>query len=180
MNFNVKVKNTKTSFFFFFLIVLLITIPDVVFLIFDKKIKLAIIGLICISSLISLPLIVFRNTLRLYAWILSPIIFFVPFTIACMLFYHVPINDSMVVITINTNYQEAFELIGGYILPFLILFLIVFSLYIFFITRLPQQISKRSSVTISVISLLAILSVPFLIGRESTYTKQLKGTFYSY
>jgi glucan phosphoethanolaminetransferase (alkaline phosphatase superfamily) len=180
MNIDVKVKNTKTSFYFFILIILLIAGSDFIFLLLDKKIKIAIIGMIFISSLLLLPLILFRNRLRLYAWILFPIILFVPFTIACMLFYHVPINDSMIVITINTNYQEAIELVGGYLFPFLILFAVVFILYFFFISRLPEKISLLSSARLSIVSLLIILIIPFIAGRESSYSKQLKGTFYSY
>ncbi len=173
-------KNYKPSFRYFFLIILLVTGADFVFLVHDQKIKIALIGMVCISCLLLIPIILFRNHLRLYAWLLSPIIFFVPFTIACMVFYHVPINDSMVVITINTNSQEAFELIGGYILPFLILLSIVFLVYFLLLSKLPHTISLQSSIWISLTSFLLIVSVPFLIGRESSYPKQLKGIFYSY
>jgi glucan phosphoethanolaminetransferase (alkaline phosphatase superfamily) len=173
-------KNYKASFGYFFLIILLITGADFVFLVHDQKIKIALIGLVCISCLLLIPIVLFRNHLRLYAWLLFPIIFFVPFTIACMIFYHVPINDSMVVITINTNSQEAFELIGGYILPFLILLSIVFFAYFLCLSRLPKTIGLRSSMWISLISILLIISAPFVIGRESSYPKQIKGIFYSY
>jgi glucan phosphoethanolaminetransferase (alkaline phosphatase superfamily) len=173
-------KNYKVSFLYFFLIILLLTGADFVFLVFDKKIKIALIGLVCISCLLLAPIVLFRNRIRLYAWLLFPIIFFVPFTIACMVFYHVPINDSMVVITINTNTQEALELISGYILPFLILLATIFFLYFLLLIRLPYTISLRSSVWISLISIFIIFSSPFIIGRESTYSKQLKGIYYSY
>ncbi len=172
--------NKKTSFPYFLFIIKLIIGSDFIFLILDKKYKIAFIGLVCISSLLLLPIILFRNNLKLYAWVLFPIVFFVPFTLACMIIYHVPINDSMVVITINTNIQEAFELLRGYIIPFLILFVCILFTYFFLISRIINSISLKSSFIISTISLLIIISLPFLNGQKGSYSKQLKGIFYSY
>jgi glucan phosphoethanolaminetransferase (alkaline phosphatase superfamily) len=97
-----------------------------------------------------------------------------------MYYYHVPINDSMIIITINTNIQEALELLVGFIIPFILLFTFILFIYFSFVSRLKKTISFKSSIQISIISFIIIISTPFLVGRESSYSKQLKGIFYTY
>ena len=122
-------KGSKKSFIFFFLIIFLIIGSDFVYSISHKRIFEALSGLIIAGSLFCVPVFIFRKRLKLYAWLLFPIILFVPVEIACRVFYDIKINDSLVIITINSNIQEATELLKGFAIPFLLLFITVFAIY---------------------------------------------------
>lgn len=172
-------KNSKKSFVYFLLILLLISGADFVFFIVNNKVGTAFYEIISVFALLLLPLIIFRNHLRLYAWLLLPIVIFVPVTIACMKWYFVPINDSIVIITLNTNMQESLELVRGYIFPFILIMCSCLFCYLIFLSKTPKQISFKKSAIISSGSLLLILSLPFIKGREDNYLKQLRGIYYS-
>ncbi len=173
-------KGSKKSFIFFFLIIFLIIGSDFVYSILHKRIFEALSGLIIAGSLFCVPVFIFRKRLKLYAWLLFPIILFVPVEIACRVFYDIKINDSLVIITINSNIQEATELLKGFAIPFLLLFITVFAIYFYFISKLGNQISNKHAFLSSVCSLLLILALPFINGREGKYYKQLKKIYHPY
>ncbi|MDE3145489.1 MAG: sulfatase-like hydrolase/transferase, partial [Bacteroidota bacterium] len=119
------------------------------------------------------------NHLRLYVWLLLPAILLVPLTFACIIYYNVPINDSIVLLIINTNINEASELLKSFALPFLVIILITFLIYFSLVSKVPKQISFKTSVIISLCPLFIILTFPFYDGNQSTYFKRMRGRFYT-
>ena len=172
-------KKITPSFYYFILIVLLIAITDVIFGVINEQYEAAFLGIITTFSLFLVPVWLFRNNLRLYAWLLLPIVLFVPITFACFLFYNVPINDSIVILAINTNAHEAYELLKGFTFPFLIIMLIVGFAYYMLLKKVPQKISNKQGLTISIFSLLIILTFPLYNGNQPTYGQKLRARFYT-
>ena len=91
----------QNSFAYFLLLIVLIAIPDFYFFISSLQFLIAIINVVSISSFFLLLIYFFRNNLRLYAWLLLPLIILLPFNLACIIFYNVPVNDSIILLIVN-------------------------------------------------------------------------------
>ena len=134
-------KRVNPSFIFLLLIILLICMGDVVFFIKNRQLKEATLSIIISYGLFLLPVVLFRNYLRLYAWLLTPVILMEPFTLASIIFYNVPINDSIVLLAVNSNPHEAYELLRGFILPFIFLFCSCVAIYLVLVNKVSRKIS---------------------------------------
>jgi len=174
-----KKNNRKQSLMYLVLINLMITVSDFLFFLESKQFYVAILGIVVLNSLLLLPVFFFRNHLRLYAWLLLPVILIVPLAFACIIYYNVPINDSIVLLVINTNINEAWELLKSFVLPFLIIILVAFVIYFLLLSKVPKQISFKTSAIISLCSLFIIIIFPFFDGNQSTYFKRMRGRFYT-
>ncbi|MDE3145015.1 MAG: hypothetical protein KGL19_12730, partial [Bacteroidota bacterium] len=97
MNF-LKDNNRRRSIWYLVLIHLMITVSDFLFFLESKQFYVAFLGIVVINSLLLLPVFFFRNHLRLYAWLLLPAILVVPLAFGCIVYYNVPINDSIVLL----------------------------------------------------------------------------------
>ena len=172
-------KNNSTAVYYLFLIILLIAITDVIFGIANKQYLAALLSIITTFSLFLIPVWLFRNNLRVYAWLLLPIVIFVPVTFACFLFYNVPINDSIVILAKNTNFHESYELLKGFIFPFLLILLVVGLTYYFLLKRVPKKIPAKPAVLISVCSLLVVLTFPLYSGSITDYGQKIRARFYT-
>lgn len=178
MNF-LKDNNRRRSIWYLVLIHLMITVSDFLFFLESKQFYVAFLGIVVINSLLLLPVFFFRDHLRLYAWLLLPAILVVPLAFGCIVYYNVPINDSIVLLIINTNINEASELLKSFALPFLIIILIVFVVYFLLLNKIPKQISFKTSAIVSLCSLFIIIIFPFFDGNQSTYFKRMRGRFYT-
>lgn len=169
----------KVSFTYFLLLLLLIIFPDFIFFLINRQFYNAILSIVVTYGLFFLPIFFLRNKLRLYAWILIPFIFLAPVNLACIVYYNVPINDSLVLLAINTNQREALELLHGFLIPILLIILFYSISYYLLITKLPRQISFENSRMISLYSLIFIITLPTFDGNQSTYFERLKARFYT-
>ncbi|HEY4874672.1 MAG TPA: hypothetical protein VIH86_03810, partial [Puia sp.] len=58
-----------------------------------------------------------------------PIFLLIPFSIAAVIFFNLPINSTLVLSITNTTTKEATELIGRYLFLFLVIVVLTIGLY---------------------------------------------------
>ena len=162
----------------FFVIILLIASGDLVFFFKTHQYLLAIVDLITCYVIFLLPLFFFRKHPKFYAWLLLPVIVLAPFNALAIILFDVPINDATILLILNTNYNETSELIQGYLLIFILIFMLYFGSYLLLISKLPNQISKKSASIISICSIVMLSLLPFASSSTDSYFSTLKGTFY--
>lgn len=172
-------KRVNPSFLFLLLIILLICLGDIVFFIKNRQLKDAALSIVISYGLFLLPVVLFRNNLRLYAWLLTPVILIVPFTLACIIFYNVPINDSIVLLAVNSNPDEAYELLRGFILPFILLFCCCVVIFLVLVNKVSLKIPFKKSAIISGGALVILAAIPFIDGTGPDYLKSLRARLYT-
>lgn len=179
MKFLYYLKSLKSSSIaFFFIIVLLIASGDLFFFIKTEQYLLAIVDLLTCYVFFLLPIFFFRKYLKQYAWLLLPVIIFTPFNALAIIFFDVPINDATIQLILNTNYNEASELLKGYLLIFILSIIGYYGFYFLLISKLPNQITVKSASTISICSIFILSLLPFASSSPISYFNRLKGTFY--
>lgn len=176
---NWKFKRANPSIIFLILIILLICVGDFLFFLKNGQFKDAALSIIVTYSLFLIPVILFRNYLRLYAWLLIPVILFVPVTLACIIFYNVPINDSIVLLALDSNVQEASELAKGFILPIVFLFIFCMVVYPILAGNVPVKIPFKNSAFISGLALMVLLTIPFVDSNGLGFFKKIRARLYT-
>lgn len=172
-------KKKSTSVADLVLLLSLITVCDVVFFIGTKQYASALYGSLAGLGLMLLPVAVFRNNLRLYALLLLPLLILALFNLCSVLLFDVPINDATVILLLNTNPQETFELLGGYI-PILTVCLLLYLgvLYLLF-QRIPRTLSLRTSGALSLGALTALILVPLVDGSSGAFHSRIIARLYT-
>lgn len=170
---------SKKSFIYYLLLVFIICLPDLYFFISNKQNGTAMRCFVVTSSLFLMPVFLFRNNVKLLAKLLFPIMLLVPATLICIIFYNVPINDSIVLLIINTSKGESFELLKSYLLPALIIICSCLGSYFIIITKTPSKISYKSSAFISAFAVIIMLVLSFYKNDQATYFKTLKARYYT-
>jgi glucan phosphoethanolaminetransferase (alkaline phosphatase superfamily) len=108
-----------------------------------------------------LPVFLFRKNLKLYLKLLLPIFLLVPLNLAYMIYFNSKISEATVLMLINTNKNEAFELVKSYF-SVLIIFIIIYSGVIYLLYRkVPNAISTKVAGYISLCSLAILAISPF-------------------
>lgn len=175
-----KSKITKNSSIYFFLaIVLLIAAPGIYYWILNDSLSNLLINSLAVFSLFLLPIILFRNKLKWYSWSLFPIIFLGIINSLCIYHYHMPINDGIITVAINTNKTEFTELANGFWLSFFIITAVNISIYFFLISKVPKKINLEVSMRLSGFSVIVILILPFLDPESYNYFRKLKAKYYT-
>src|SRR4051812_28393681 len=72
-----------------------------------------------------IPIVLFRKHLRLYLIFLIPILLLVPFNLGYILYFHSEMSEATILMIINTNHNEALELLRNYLLV-LIIFMVIY------------------------------------------------------
>ena len=168
----------SSSFIFLYVIILLISVGDLIFFIKTRQFLLAFIDVLACYAFFLFPIFFFKKHLKLYTWILLPVILLAPFNALSIIFFNVPINDATVLLIMNTNYGEILELMNGYYLIFVCSLLVYCSLYFLLIFKMPNRISVKSAAFISIISISILCLLPFAIFSKFSYFEKLKGTLY--
>ncbi len=171
----------KSSLICFVILQTLLVAPDTYFFIKSEQYDFAIFAFLTGLSLIFLPLYVFRNYLKIYCFLLLPFFILLPINVISIFIFNVPIDETSLILILNTNAHESFELIKGYLLSFAI-FLILYGFCIFYLfSCVPKKITLITSKYFSVISLSILLLLPLLdrdTSKQSYFTK-FKGRFYT-
>lgn len=126
-----------------------------------------------------IPLFVFRKHVRLYLLLLIPILLLVPFNLGYILYFHSMISEATILMIINTNHNEALELLRNYSVVLIIFMLIyLFVLYLLY-RRVPKTINTKKTVYVSSISVmaLAVSPVPIYVHGVS-YSENIKNALY--
>lgn len=168
----------SSSIAFFFVLVLLIASGDLFFFLKTHQYLLAFVDLLTCYIFFLLPIFFFRKHLKQYAWLLLPVIILTPFNALAIIFFDVPINDATILLIFSTNYNEASELIRGYLLIFIPIVLVYFGSYFLLISKLPTQISVKLAATLSICSIFILSLLPFASFSPESYFNRLKGTLY--
>lgn len=103
-------QSKSTSVVFFFVTILLIAICDFVFFFKTQQYSLALLGALACLGLLFLPVFLFKKNLRLYLKLLLPIFLLIPFDLGSIILFGAPINDSTILLVLNTNFHEAMEI----------------------------------------------------------------------
>lgn len=170
--------NTPSIYYFYFAIIL-ITVCDFVFFNKTEQYILGIFGVLDCIGLLLLPVFLFTKKLRTYLIILSPIFFLIPFNLGSIILFGVPINDASIHLILNTNINEAMELVGGYLFSMMVgvVFYVIGLILIF--KRIPNEIPLRTGYFTSFISLILLLLLPIFDTGTKNYLTNLRSRFYT-
>lgn len=176
-----KVVNpSQTSILCLLILIGLISICDFVFFVSTQQYSSAILGALACFSLHLLPVYFFRNKIKLYLFFLTPIFIFLPLNLASIILFDVPINDATIVLALNTNPAESFELLKGYIPSLLISVLLYIGLLYLLIRKTSQTISGNNAKIIGVASVSVIMLLPFVsFDGGGSYFMKLRTRYYS-
>src|SRR3984957_1749602 len=178
-----KLKHHKGTLLPFLLIIFLISASDLFYFSINEPHSDAIFRILTCFSAFLIPLYVFRNHLKLYAWLLLPIFLLIPFSIAAVIFFNLPINSTLVLSITNTTTMEATELIGRYLFLFLVIVVLTIGLYFLLLKKVSSKISSELSFRISVWSLLLFAILPWFEKNPETlhrgYVVRIKANLYA-
>jgi glucan phosphoethanolaminetransferase (alkaline phosphatase superfamily) len=167
----------------FLLIIFLISASDLFYFIINAPHSDAIFRLLTCFSVFLMPLYIFRNHLKLYTQLLLPIFLLIPFSIAAIIFFNLPINSTLVLSITNTTTNEAFELIHHYLFLFSVIVIVTIGLYFLLLKRVPSKISSDVSFKVSVWSLLLFAILPWFDKNPETlhrgYIIRVKANLYA-
>ena len=137
---------------FFYVLILLIASGDLFFFLKTRQYLLAITDLLTCYAFFLIPIFFFRKHLKPYAWLLLPVIVLAPFNALAIILFDVPINDATILLILNTNYHEAYELIKGYVPTIISIIVVYLGIYFLLVSKLPNQISVKFASVVSVCS----------------------------
>ncbi|WP_435357018.1 phosphoethanolamine transferase [Emticicia sp. SJ17W-69] len=169
----------STATIYFFITIFLICISDFVFFLKTEQYSMAILGGLACLSLQLLPVFLFKNRIKLYLLLLTPVFILLPFNLGSILLFGVPANEATILLLINTNFNEASELMEGYWLRLAAsIFFYVVGLLIL-LTKAPNIISKKSASLTSAISLIVLFLVPLIENGIKDYFVTLRSRYYT-
>ncbi|WP_197491653.1 MULTISPECIES: phosphoethanolamine transferase [Emticicia] len=115
----------------------------------------------------------------MYLILLSPIFILIPFNLGSIIHFGVPINDASILLILNTNINEAKELVGGYVFRMLGVVVSYLVGLIFIFKRIPNVIPLRIGYFTSFISLIVLLLLPIFDTGTKNYLANLRSRFYT-
>ena len=126
-----------------------------------------------------MPVFLFRKHLRLYLIFLIPILLIAPFNLGYILYFHSEMSEATILMIINTNHNEAVELLRNYLVV-LIIFMAIYltGLYLLY-RRVPNTIDTKKTVYFSSVSLMALAVSPLPIYDHTVnYSENVKQALY--
>lgn len=172
-------KFSTPSIFYFYFAILLIAVCDFVFFFKTEQYTLGIFGALACIGLLLLPVFLFTKRLRTYLIILLPIFILIPFNLGSIILFGVPINDASILLILNTNINEAMELVGGYLFGMLVGVVSYAIGLIVIFKRIPNKIPLRTGYFTSFISLIVLLLLPIFDTGTKNYLANLRSRFYT-
>lgn len=158
---------------FYYLIVSILTIlvlfPDFVFFIKNDVVNYAISGFFIVQALLLIPVFFFSRKLKIYYWILAILVALTPIMLFSVFYMNIQVNAEMIGLVMDTNPGEVTELLGWKIV--LVILAIAFFGWIFIklTSYLPQKISWKQGLIISLIGVFAFGLLPFIRTRKLEY-----------
>lgn len=181
---NLKVNILNGSFFSkcipFLILFSLVCLPDIAINLIQGKLAKMLTGFLFVSSVFLLPAVFIRKYLKFYTFLLAFIAFSSLLAAIPIFYFGLIINESIMQLAYNTNYQEALELFRGFVVPIALIFVLFLIVVIFIVGKIPNTISASLSRRVSFLSLILILTIPIAKYGFSSYIKNLKITAYHY
>src|SRR5258708_6001623 len=126
-----------------------------------------------------LPIFLFRKNLKLYLKLLLPVFLLAPFNLAYILYFDSKVTEATIQMILNTNRNEAFELLKNYFLV-LSIFMMIYSCLLYFLyQRVPPSISTKKAAYISLFSLVILAISPLPIyNHDLSYFTNIERALY--
>ena len=157
-----------------FTIIFLLSIAQIVGSFLTGKYYQLIVAFFVTACCILSPVALFRNHIKLYTWLLFPILAIVPVSLFCIILYRLPLNFDIMVVIYNTNLNEALEFANGYILYFIVLLISYYCAYSYLTKKLPAKISRNNSFKISLSAIVSFTFISLFMAQNSTFKEQFK------
>jgi len=146
-------KRISWPFVSFLLIISFISFSELVYHFLFKEYLRGLISFQFSLFVFLIPIYLFRNNLKLYLKILLPIILLAPLNLGYIVYFNSKVSEATVLMILNTNRNEASELIKSYILVLSIFMIIYLSVLYLLYNGVQKTIKKKPAAYISIISL---------------------------
>jgi glucan phosphoethanolaminetransferase (alkaline phosphatase superfamily) len=157
-------------------VLLLISAPVLLYYALDHRFREGgRLWLLCIA-IFCLPVSVFHRRIRVYLYLLIPLILLSAINLICVVFYNVPLNYDIFLLALNTNLNESTELLGKSLFYFSIFFFIYGVVYFFIVKYIPKTISFKGSLLYTGLGAVFIVCMPLLKPEKQTYINRIKFT----
>lgn len=110
----------------------------------------------------SIPVVLFRRIIRWYVVVIGILILLAPIASFPVIYFGNLVTADTLVITFNTTYREAAELLKGYLPAFITIYLVYITIIVLAIRWLPSNISFRKAGFISVIALCSLVGITII------------------
>ncbi len=170
---------------FYYLIVSLLTIlvlfPDLVFFIKNSVFNYAVSGFVIVQLLLLIPVVIFCRRMKIYYWILGILSAFIPFMLFPVFYMNIQVNAEMVGLVLDTNVEEAKELLGWKIILVILAMAFILWLFIKLASKLPSKLTWRQGVVVSLIGIIGFALIPLIRTTDMRYyTSILRNTYRTY
>ena len=175
-------KNLIKRLAYYYLIITLLTVlillPDLVFFIKNKVLNYAISGIFIVQALLFIPIILFCRNLKIYYWILAIVVALTPVMLFSVFYMNIQVNAEMVGLVLDTNKDELMELLGWKIILAIAGIIFFGWLFLKISSKLPQKISWKTGLIVSLIGLVSFGILPFLRGTKlPEYRIMIRNTY---
>lgn len=158
---------------FYYLIIsvltLLVLLPDIVFFIKNDVVNYAVSGFLIVQALLFIPVAIFSRRLKIYYWILAIIVGLTPIMLFSVFYMNIQVNAEMIGLVMDTSISEVTELLGWKI-PLVIIAMVFFSWgFLKISSYLPDKISWKHGIIVSLIGIFAFGMLPFIRTRKLEY-----------
>lgn len=173
---NTKIKN----FIIYFLMSILLFSPSLIGN-YVEHLPLEIIYCLVIQGgLFLIPIVIFHKRLRLYFYLLLPMIILAPFVLIPPIFFGLEVNTDILTLVVNTTPQEGFELFGKLLVPFIISFLLYVLLYLLLVRSSIKSIRLHDGIATSILGIVVFLGGILIRSGTNQYYANVKAGLFSY
>jgi glucan phosphoethanolaminetransferase (alkaline phosphatase superfamily) len=175
------VKAIAKNYLIISLLTLLVLAPDLVFFIQNKVYNYAISGFFIVQALLLIPVVLFSRGLKIYYWILAILVSLTPIMLVPVFYMKIQVNAEMVGLVMDTNKREVLELMGWKMLIIIFAMIAFAWLFLKLSTRLPEKISWKQGLMLSLAGAFAFGVLPLIRTRKlQFYTLVARNTFRTY
>ena len=176
----IPLKSITSSFLPFLLIISFISFSELVYHVLFKEYLRGFVSLLFSLFVFLIPIYFFRNNLKLYLKILLPILLLAPINLGYIFYFNSKVSEATVLMMLNTNKREAFELLKNYILILSVFMAVYLGVLYFLYTRTAKTIKTKPAAYISLLSLAVLAISPFSkYDHNVNYLKNIGISLYS-
>lgn len=172
-------KAAARFFWLFAFVIILVSSPDIFYYAIDDRLGEALIRYLFCFGLFAIFTLIFRNHLKFFISLFIPIVVIALVNVFCIVLYHTPLTFDTLILALNTNFQETYELISGYLPYFILLLLILTGVFYLIIKSTPQSLPLKSAATCAASGILLVMIVPIFESALPTYPQKFNETIIS-
>lgn len=141
------------------LLTALLCMPGIVYYIKQKDFVDLLYTLMVPLFVLLIPIVLFRKLIRWYIGLIGIFILLAPIASFPIVYFGIPVRKDILLITFNTTYQEASELMRGYLPIFGLIYIGYIVVTIIAIRWIPKKISFRRATMVSAIALFSLVGI---------------------